>query len=253
MTVIGFVSAKGGVGKTTIVANLGIALVKYFGKTVLLVDGNITTPTLGIHLGIVPKEQTFMEVLKNEIPIDDAIYMHPSGVNLLPASLVPSSYYPNPEGIKDKLAEIRDRYDYVIIDSAAGIGNEVLCAMDASDGVFVVTNADLTSSVSALKIIRIAEMQNVKVAGIVLNKVTGAKFEMKISEIEELCGRRVVGVVPFSNVIPESIANQAPFITKGFHTKPGESIMKLASFITREEYEEENILKKIIRILTLRR
>ncbi|MCS7123299.1 MAG: P-loop NTPase, partial [Candidatus Aenigmarchaeota archaeon] len=55
--VIGIISGKGGVGKTTITVNLGVTLVKYFAKRVCVIDGNITAPNLGLYLGFVDVEK----------------------------------------------------------------------------------------------------------------------------------------------------------------------------------------------------
>ncbi len=71
--IVGVISAKGGVGKTTIVANLGVALVSEFGKKVLAVDGNITAPNLGLYLDIVRPPVTLHDVLKNQISITQSI------------------------------------------------------------------------------------------------------------------------------------------------------------------------------------
>jgi flagellar biosynthesis protein FlhG len=78
--IISVVSAKGGVGKTTVVSNVSAALVKNFGRRVLVVDGNITTPTLGIHLGMLSQDKTLQDVLAGNINLTQAIYIHPCGL-----------------------------------------------------------------------------------------------------------------------------------------------------------------------------
>lgn len=79
--IISVLSGKGGVGKTTLVSNLGASLVKR-GKNVIIIDGNVTAPNLSLHLGIPFYPITLHDVLKNKVPIESAIFHHESGLKL---------------------------------------------------------------------------------------------------------------------------------------------------------------------------
>ncbi|MAH03585.1 hypothetical protein CMI39_02245 [Candidatus Pacearchaeota archaeon] len=79
-------SGKGGVGKTTSAVNLGAA-VNHFGRDVLVVDGNLTTPNVGIHLGSPEVPVSLNHVLSEKADISEAIYEHESGIKILPSSL----------------------------------------------------------------------------------------------------------------------------------------------------------------------
>ena len=83
--VIGIVSGKGGVGKTTLASNLGIALSK-FGRNVTLVDCNVTTSHLGFYFGLYDYPVTLNQVLKGEASLESATYFS-NGVKIIPASL----------------------------------------------------------------------------------------------------------------------------------------------------------------------
>jgi septum site-determining protein MinD len=72
--IIGIVSGKGGVGKTTIVANLGAALASFYKKRVIIVDCNVTTSHLGLYLGMYYHPVSLNQVLRGEASMDDAIY-----------------------------------------------------------------------------------------------------------------------------------------------------------------------------------
>src|SRR3989338_11517016 len=84
--IIAIVSGKCGVGKTTLVANLGAALAG-MGKDVIVLDANLTTPNLGIHLGVPLFPVTLHDVLKGRAHIRDAIYDHESGLRVVPAGI----------------------------------------------------------------------------------------------------------------------------------------------------------------------
>src|SRR3989338_3248141 len=84
--IITITSGKGGVGKTTTAINLGAAL-NAFGKEVIIVDANLTTPNVGLHLGAPLVPVSLNHVLLGKADITDAIYEHASGTKIIPSSL----------------------------------------------------------------------------------------------------------------------------------------------------------------------
>ena len=249
--IIGVISAKGGVGKTTVVSNVGAALVKNFGKKVLVIDGNITTPTLGIHLGMLSQDKTLHDVLNGSINFTQAIYIHPCGLHIVPASLSPTSEYPDPQILKEKLEEIKGAYDIIFIDGAAGIGREVISAIRASDSVLIVTNPEMTSVLSAIKAIKISRSLEVPILGVVLNRATREKHELKASDVEELCEAKVISTIPYDKKIPESVRRMTPVVLYDKNAKSVPAFNSLAAKIIGEELREEGFLQKLKRFLRL--
>src|SRR3990167_7855228 len=84
--IIVITSGKGGVGKTTTAINLGAAI-NYFGKDVLIIDANLSTPNLGIHLNSPEVPVSLNHVLSKRAEPSEAVYEHESGIKIMPASL----------------------------------------------------------------------------------------------------------------------------------------------------------------------
>src|SRR3989338_10437219 len=84
--VIVITSGKGGVGKTTTAINLGAAI-NYFGGNVVVIDGNLSTPNVGIHLNSPEVPVTFNHVLLGKADVFEAVYEHDSGLKIVPSSI----------------------------------------------------------------------------------------------------------------------------------------------------------------------
>jgi len=96
---IAIMAGKGGTGKTTTSINLGAAL-SYFGKDVIVVDANLTTPNVGIHLGVPIVPIHLHHVLQGKNDISEAVYVHPAGPKIVPGSIAMSDLHStNPENL----------------------------------------------------------------------------------------------------------------------------------------------------------
>lgn len=198
------VSGKGGVGKTTSTINLGTSLNK-LGENVIVIDGNLTTPNVGIHLGAPIVPTTINQVLNNQAKLEDAIYEHESGTKIMPASLSLKEaekidYKKLPEIIK-KLKKITD---HILIDSAAGLGEEAKASIHASDELIIITNPEMSAVTDALKTIKLAEEINKPVKGVIITRYRNAKTEMPISNIKDMLETPILGVIPEDEAIKES-------------------------------------------------
>jgi len=252
MVVIGIISAKGGTGKTTVTANLSVSLVKFFGKRVLAVDGNITTPNLRIHFGMLSQENDLIGVLENKIDITQAIYVHPSGVHIVPTNLTATIDYPEIDKLKEKIDRVKDNYDYVLIDGPAGIGKETISVIEASDKILLVSNPDIVSVISMVKAKKIVHILNKPLAGLVLNRVEGNKYEMEKERIEKLSNAKIIGEIPFDKKVIEAISKMIPVVILDEKTKASHAFKKIAAEISQEVYfERESFWDKIKRFLHL--
>ena len=155
--IITITSGKGGVGKTTSAINIGAAL-NSFGKEVIIVDANLTTPNVGLHLGAPMVPVSLNHVLSGKAKISDAIYEHESGTKIIPSSLsVKELRQLNHGKLKEVSKKLKKLADIVILDSAAGLGEEAIAGMEAADDIIIVTNADILAVTDALKTSKLVE------------------------------------------------------------------------------------------------
>ncbi len=235
--IIGVVSGKGGVGKTTVVANLGTALAK-MGKDVIILDANLTTPSLGLHLGVPLYPVTLHDVLKGRANIKDAIYMHDSGVKIIPAGLslrdmrgVDSKDLPN------ALLDLLGNAEIILLDASAGFGRETLAAMEAADEILIVTNPEISAVTDALKASKIAEQLGTKVTGVIVNRVTGKNFEMSRKDILGMLDSvSMLGEVSESEDIQKAVSSRNPVVRNNPKSLASNQLMRIAaSLVGRED------------------
>ncbi len=240
--IIGVVSGKGGVGKTTTVSNLGAAL-SLLRRNTILVDGNLTTPNLSLHLGIPFYPYTIHEVLQGKAEIEDAIFYHKSGLKVLPASISLSALRSiNLRRFGEIFRELEGRTEYVLIDSSPGLGKETQSVIEHSDEVLVVLNPELPAITDALKVVKLAENLGTEIVGIVANKVRNDPHELKISEIEEILEYPVIGVVPEDKNVHLSILKKMPILYSHPRSKAARKFKEIASVISGVKMKEKKSL-----------
>ena len=209
-------SGKGGVGKTTTCVNLSSALVRH-GKDTILVDGNLTTPNVGLHLGHTKFPLTLNDVIKGEGMLRDAIYIHPLGFKLLPSSLSARSFsHLSSKALEKMFMELRELADFVVVDSAAGLGSEAVSVLKNADDIIVVTNPELPSVTDAFKVVTFAKEIGVPVKGVVLNKTRRGSFDLGLKAIESLLETPITVMIKDDKKMRSSIYKKKPI----YHLHP---------------------------------
>ncbi|MCJ7450408.1 MAG: cell division ATPase MinD [Candidatus Nanohaloarchaeota archaeon QJJ-9] len=245
--IISVSSGKGGVGKTTVTSNLGSALID-FGFDALVLDANITNANLGFHLGIPLYPTTLHDVLKDEAHLTEATYIHNSGLRVIPGSLsIDDLKDTSPSNIADVVMDIVGDPEIILIDSAAGLGNEATKTIEASDETIIVTTPDLPSVTDALKTANVAEKAGTHILGIVLNKHSGGKHELSPEEVEDMIEHPVLAVIPQNKLVPRSISEKTPIIDFRPEHHISERFRSLAADIAGIDYEpkKQSIFSKI--------
>lgn len=235
--IITIASGKGGVGKTTLVSNLSSALVM-FGKSVIAVDGNLTTANLGLHLGIPLYPVTLQDVLNGHARLSDALYYHQAGFTVLPADIsLRKLRLASTHELVNVFYKLVGGCDFVIVDSAAGLGKEALAAVEAADEMIIVTNPELPALTDALKLGSIAKKYGTHNLGVVVNRVKGKKHEFSMPAIEEFLEMPVIGRIPEDPEVSMSISRKTPVVVNNPGAKASQHIMSLAARLIGEEYK----------------
>lgn len=231
-------SSKGGVGKTTTAINLGTALT-IFGRDVIVVDANLSTPNVALYLGAANVPITLHDVLRKNKKITDALYMHSHGLKIIPAS----------QSIKDAgkvdynkltglIKSLSGMADFVIIDSPAGLSDEAINAIKMGDEILVVSTPDLPAISDALRTIKKAKEHSKNVSGVILTRVYDDELELSKKDVEAILETPVIAIIPEDETMRESVQMKNPIT----HTHPNApsslGYKNLAAKILGEKYVE---------------
>lgn len=234
--IIGIVSGKGGVGKSTVALNLALAL-KEFKKTVALVDCNLSTPHLSYYMGTSDYIGTINDVLRDKMDIQSALYNY-SGVRYLPASVK----FEDLIGVdlakfKKHLAKLEKNTDFVILDAAPGLGKEALFVMDASREIMFVTSPFVPMIGDVIRCKEVLKQFGEKKMSILLNMVTYSRHELKKGVVEEVTGVPVVGEIPYDGNVMQSLVMRYPLLEYKPDSLASINFMRIASLLTEKDYE----------------
>lgn len=254
------ISGKGGVGKSTSSINLGLAM-HQFGKSTAVVDANLTTPNIGIYLGVPTVPNTIHHVLNdNRKNLKNAIYDHPSGLKIIPGDLgVNKLNNLKIDKLKTVLADIEGLFDYVIIDGAAGLGKEAINALDASDKALIITNAEMAAVTDALKTVHVAKKMRKQILGVVLTRFKNDGMDMRIKDIENLLEYPVLGIIPEDKNVRKANLRGKPVLLKYPESEASIAYRELAAKILGKKLDEDmtpptkkkdNLIQDLLRIFS---
>jgi len=237
--IIVITSGKGGVGKTTTAINLGAAM-NYFGKDVLIIDGNLSTPNVGIHLNSPEVPINLNHVLLGKADPREAVYEHKSGMKVMPSSLsIKELKKVKPEKIGNFKKDFKAMNDYIIIDSAAGLGDETMATIDLADELIIITNAEMPAITDALKTIKLAEQMKKSVLGVIVTRVRKDNIEMTPETVKDMLETPILGMIPEDMNIKRALNQKDAII----HTHPksdaSRAYKEIAARIVDVEYNSK--------------
>jgi septum site-determining protein MinD len=234
---IALTAGKGGVGKTTLTANIGISLTKMGFKTCVL-DANFTAPDLGIHFGMNP-ETTLWDILKGREPIEHAIYIHDCGLHIIPGSTGVEKFKPDTyKKLKRKIRNLR--YDFLLIDTPPGLGDDARAALIPAKEVIIVANPEWTSLSNAYRMYHAALGMRKKVLGLVMNRQLVHEYEPDSGLVKNFTGLEVLGEIPEDVKVRKSIAVQSPVVLSYPDSDASKEIERIAASVGGIEYRRRN-------------
>ena len=207
--VIVITSGKGGVGKTTAVANIGISVAR-LGYRVVLIDADIGLRNLDLLLGLENRVlYTAMEVLDGKCRLDQALIRDKRWKNLalLPISKNRQRYNVDQQGITALVKSLQELgYQYIVIDCPAGIDVGFINAIITADEAIVVTTPEITAIRDADRVTGLLEANNIFNVKLLLNRVRLEIIQrndiISVDDVQEILGIPLLGAVPEdSNVI----------------------------------------------------
>lgn len=235
--VIVVTSGKGGVGKTTACANIGAALAKA-GKEVLLIDTDIGLRNLDTVLGLENRIVfDLVDVVENKCRIKQAIIRDRRNehLSLMAASQTRDKNAVNEEQMKHLLAELRDQYDFILLDCPAGIEQGFKNAIAGADEALVVCTPEVSSVRDADRVIGLMAAGEIAHTSLVVNRIKPEMVSrgdmLAVEDVEDILGQKAIGAV-----LDDAAVVKAANL--------GEAVISLPKSLAGREYE--NIARRLL-------
>ena len=200
--IIVITSGKGGVGKTTVTSNLGMAIAR-LGRRVALVDADFGLRNLDLLLGLENRVvYTAVDVLAGQCRLEQALVKdkRQEGVVLLPAAQSRTKESVSPDQMKKLVGALTQKYEYVVIDSPAGIEMGFQNAIAAAQEALIVTTPEIAAVRDADRVVGLLEAQGIKRIHLIINrlkpKMVQAEQMMSVQDVQELLAVPLIGVIP---------------------------------------------------------
>ena len=259
--VIVITSGKGGVGKTTTAANLGTALSLENKKTVI-VDADIGLRNLDVVMGLENRiVYDIVDVVEGTCRLKQALIKDKRFENLylIPAAQTRDKNAVSPEQMKELCDQLRENFDYVLIDCPAGIERGFKNAIAGADRAIVITNPEVSAVRDADRIIGLLEANEITDVKLAINRVRHDMVErgdmMGKEDIVEILRIELLGIIPDDEAVIIS-TNKGEAAIMDPKSKAGQAYKNIAARIMGEEVPlldlrvEETFLQKLKRVFS---
>ena len=142
-----------------------------------------------------------------------------------------------PERIIDFKDDFKKICDYVIVDSAAGLGHEAMSVIKLADELIVVTNPELPAITDALKTVKLAEQMKRPILGIIVTRVKRNNIEMHPDNVKEMLEAPILGMIPEDIKVQESILLKDAVVHTHPRSNSARAYKEIAARITGKEYD----------------
>lgn len=261
--VITVTSGKGGVGKSNFVVNLAIMLQK-MGKKVLIFDADIGMANDEILMGFVPK-YNILDCINRNLDIEDIIITGPEGVKLISGGTglnkIKELQDEERRILLSKLEKLED-YDYIIMDTGAGVNETVINFIAFSDEFILLTTPEPTSIMDGYSLLKTVSYFDVKkMVSIVVNRVYNEKegektfLKLKNASTKFLSIKcNFVGCIEEDKKLSEAVRNQVPLVMSFPSSKAAKNISAIAriiennSIVNKENKGVNHLFKNILQL-----
>jgi len=238
--VVTITSGKGGVGKTTTTANIGVALARA-GKKVVVIDADIGLRNLDVVMGLENRiVYDLVDIVEGRCKLRQAMIKHKqfSDLHLIPAAQTRDKTSISPADMINIADDLRPDFDFIIIDSPAGIERGFRNAVAPADEVLIVTNPEVSAVRDADRIVGLIEAENKGPGKLILNRLKPSmvkKGEMlSADDVTDILAIKIIGIVPEDeNVIPAS--NSGIPVTLNESSKAGIAFTNIAKRLNGEK------------------
>jgi septum site-determining protein MinD len=233
-------SGKGGVGKTTTVANLGTALAM-MDKKVVLLDTDLGLRNLDVVMGLENRIVfDIVDVVNGNCKLKQALIKDKrfDGLYLLPAAQTKDKNAVTPHQIKNLTNELRKEFDFILVDCPAGIEQGFKNAIAGADDAIVVATPEVSSVRDADRIIGLLEAAGLTNSRLIINRIRSKMVKrgdmMDIDDINDILSIALVGVVPEDESIVVSTNRGEPAVLES-NSRAGEAYRRIARRLMGEE------------------
>ncbi len=233
-------SGKGGVGKTTATANIGAALASG-GAKVVCIDADIGLRNLDVILGLENRiVYDLVDVIEGRCRLRQAMIRDKrlSDLYLIPAAQTRDKSAVSPSDMIRLCDELRPDFDWILLDSPAGIERGFRNAVAPADIVLVVTNPEVSAVRDADRIIGLVEAEEKGPARLVINRIKPAMVKrgdmLSVDDVLELLAIDLIGLIPDDENIVTSANRGAPVVLDG-KSKAGQAFKNIARRLNGEE------------------
>ncbi len=244
-------SPKGGVGRTTIAANVAIAAAADVGKKVILVDGSFQFGDIGVLLNLNPKNKTIADLvpeLEGGDPesLDPYIINHSSGIRVLLAPPTPEmAELVTVNAVRRALELLRMQADLVIVDCMSSFSDTTLMILDEADTILTILSLEITSIKNMRLFLEVADHLGYPAGKIrlVLNRADAA-LGIRVPDVEQSIGRKVDHtIVSDGRSVVYALNRGVPFYLSNREAPVSQDILKIAQAISGDPSSTETAPK----------
>lgn len=237
-------SGKGGVGKSTVSANVGVGLALR-GKRVVLIDADIGLRNLDVVLGLENRVvYDLVDVIKKKCRLSQALIRDRrfDGLYLLPASQIYDKTEVEPKQMLELCESLKKDYDYIIIDCPAGIEQGFKNAIIGAEQAIVVVTPEVSSIRDADRVIGLLESNGFSKYKLIVNRVKDNMVRrgemLSVEDVSDILATEVLGFIPDDERVVISTNKGQPLALDG-RNKIFEAFERIAKSITGEADESE--------------